>query len=166
MAHPWRTRLLRLRYQVQIRHLWKGKNSAKWTPPFEVKRKKLCLDVTPSTVFWAYEICTSTMFNKRVALFMAYSRCGDDNFFLQIIFSFLIFCPQRESLPLCSELYIITVHIDTAQHYDHCGRCQIRTWDLSVSSLVNFKWATTSGSGQFGTGSMTLSGKDESKRKI
>ena len=60
-------------------------------------------------------------------------------FFLQIIFSFLIFCPQRESLPLCSELYIITVHIDTAQHYDHCGRCQIRTWDISVSSLAHFK---------------------------
>ena len=87
--------VLRQPSQVQIRHLWKGKNSAKWTPPFEVKRKKPYLDVTPSTVFWAYEICTSTMFNKRVALFMAYSRCGDDNFFSANNFFISYFLPSE-----------------------------------------------------------------------
>ena len=51
-------------------------------------------------------------------------------FFLQIIFSFLIFCPQRESLPLCSELYIITVHIDTA----HCTTLR-SLWKVPDSNL-------------------------------
>ena len=57
--------------------------------------------------------------------------------------SLCIFFGLRWSFPSLPWDFAV-LHNDPAGPQDHCGRCQIQTWDLCPRSLLRYQWANTS----------------------